>query len=176
MAIVCDNCNKTKVEKNGEICDECQQSIADSKIDKSYLNSIYLPNELFDKFQQLYNELDETKTETKRVFGKFIKTLGTSFINKITGKEINDPTPKVIIPKEKTLDRIQKILNHNLSAYARDHDLDTPEDLDDWTISDMYSDHWEESLYQYVDNITIMEEEQKPPVKTEQKNESDSQE
>lgn len=161
MAIVCDNCKKSPVLEDGEICKECQEQIEDSKIDRSYMNNIYLPDDLFKKFQKLHDELDDTKTDTYKAFGKFVKTLGTSFINKITGKEINDPTPRVIIPKEKTLDRIQKILNHNLAAYARDNQMDTPEDLDDWSIADMHSDVWEQSLYQYVDNITILNDD--PP-------------
>jgi len=149
------------------------------KIDRSYMNNIYLPDDLFEKFKKLHDDLDETKTDTFKAFGKFVKTLGTSFINKFTGKEINDPTPKVIIPKEKTLDRIQKILNHNLAAYARDNQLDTPDDLDDWSIADMHSDDWEQSLYQYVDNITILNDDPpeggKPPADERSKSDGEAQ-
>lgn len=157
MAIVCDECRKNNVEKNGSICEECKKQIEESKIDRSYMNEIYLPTELFDKFKKLHDQVDKTKPETMKAFAKYVKTLGTSFINHLTGKEINDPTPRVIIPKERTIDRIQKILNHNLSVYAAQNDMDTPEDLDDWTVHDMYSDDWEKTLYQYVDDITQMD-------------------
>ena len=168
MALVCDKCMKEKVFTNGEICQKCIEEERESKIDRSYMNNIYLPRELFEKFQKLHKQLDETKPDTLKVFSKFVKTLGTSFINHLTGKEINDPTPQVIIPKENTLDRIQKILNHNLAHYAERNDYDTPEDLEDWTVSDMHSDDWEQTLYQYVDNINIMEEDEEP-IKQEEK-------
>ena len=43
MAIVCDRCRLNLVSLNGEICDDCLRIEADSKIDKSYLDKIYLP-------------------------------------------------------------------------------------------------------------------------------------
>lgn len=158
MAIVCDKCRSEIVFNNGDICTKCEEIERESKIDKSFQNDIYLPPDLFEKFKTLHDKLDVTKPETLKAIGIFVKALGTSFINKVTGKEINDPTPQVIIPKEKTLDRIQKILNHNLSVYAAKNDIDTPDDLDDFTVSDFYSDDWEQSLYQYVDNIILMDD------------------
>lgn len=161
MAIVCDKCRVEIVFNNGETCQKCLDIEAESKIDRSYQNEVYLPPDLFEKFKKLHDKLDSTKPETLKAVGVFVKALGTSFINKFTGKEINDPTPQVIIPKERTLDRIQKILNHNLSVYARENDMDTPDDLDDWNVTDMYSDEWEQSLYQYVDNIILMDDDVK---------------
>lgn len=171
MAIVCDECRKNNVEKNGTICEDCKKSIEESKIDRSYKNEIYLPTDLFDKFKKLHDQVDTTQPHTMRAFGKFVKTLGTSFINHLTGKEINDPTPRVIIPKERTIDRIQKILNHNLAVYAAQNDMDTPEDLEDWTIHDMYSEDWEKTLYQYVDEITQMEIDEMEQIPVEPKTE-----
>lgn len=162
MAILCDNCLKNRVERNGDTCKECIQLIEDAKIDHSFKDDIYLPPDLFSKFEKMHKQLDDTKPETLKAFGKFVKTLGTSFINHLTGKEINDPTPRVIIPKERTIDRIQKILNHNLAVYASQNDLDTPEDLEDWTVHDMYSEDWEKTLYQYVDEIELMENDIQP--------------
>ena len=101
MDIVCDECRKNNVEKNGTICEDCKKFIEESKIDRSYQNEIYLPTELFDKFKKLHDQVDTTQPDTMRAFRKFVKTLGTSFINHLTGKEINDPTPRVIIPKER---------------------------------------------------------------------------
>lgn len=157
MAIVCDRCQKNLVSVNGQICDECLRIEADSKIDKTYLNKIYLPSDLFDKFERLHNSVISNKSGSKKALSKFMRTLRTSFLNRKTGKELNDPTPKVIQPSEKTLDRVEKILNHNLRTYAALHDMDTPEDLDDWTVSDMMSDEWEQSLYQYVESVEVME-------------------
>ena len=93
------------------------------------------------------------KKAQKKALSKFMGKLKTGFINKVTGKELNDPTPMTIIPKHSTIDRIQKILNHNLAIHAQNNGLDTPEDLDDFTVNDMYSERFEESLYQIVDNI-----------------------
>lgn len=169
MAIVCDRCRIENVASNGDICSECIKIEAESKIDRSYLGKIYLPTDLFEKFEQIHSQVLSEKQGAKKAMSKFMKTLGTSFINKFTGKEINDPTPRVIIPQEKTIDRIQKIINHNLAVYAKNNNLDTPEDLEDWSITDMYSDNWEQTLYQYVDNIQVMEpesfqnEEKAPP-------------
>lgn len=160
MAIVCDNCKIENVVNNGDLCKSCIDLEKDSKIDRSYLEKIYFPNDLFQKFQQLHNEVELGKGQSKRAISKFLNVLKTSFIHPFSGKEINDPTPCVIIPQEKTLDRIQKILNHNLAVYARNNDLDTPDDLEDWSVSDMYSDEWEQSLLQYVDNVRIMDEDE----------------
>lgn len=158
MAIVCDRCKTENVITNGMICQKCLDQEADSKIDHSYMEKVYLPPELFDRFQKLHADVEAEKGGARKALGKFMSVLKTSFIHPFTGREILDPTPKVIIPKERTLDRIQKILNHNLAVYARQHDLDTPEDLDDWSVSDMYSDSWEQSLYQYVESVQMMAE------------------
>lgn len=163
--IVCDKCLTNNVLKNGQICDECLKEENESKIDRSYMNNIYLPQELFEKFEKLHDQIDPSKKETLSAFGKFMNTLKTSFINHKTGKEINDPTPKVIVPTENTLDRIKKLLDHNLSVYAKNNDMDTLDDLENWSVKDMYADDWEETLYQYVDNIEIMEDETPPESK-----------
>lgn len=165
MAIVCDQCRVNVVDKNGLICEDCINANEMAKIDTSLIpgNKIYLPDDLFVKFKKLHDELLPEKPRTYKAYSKFLNAMKTSFINKLTGKEINDPTPSVIIPQEKTLDRIQKILNHNLAVYAAHNNMDTPEDIEDWNVPDMYSDDWEESLYQYVDNIEIMEEDNPDP-------------
>lgn len=157
MAIVCDRCKVSLVNVNGDICDECLRIEADSKIDKSFMEKIYLPTHLFEKLEKLHASVVAENRGSKKALSKFMSTLKTGFINKFTGKEFNDPTPRVIIPQEKTLDRIQSIINHNLAVYAAQNDMDTPEDLDDWTISDAMSDEWEESLYQYVESVQVME-------------------
>lgn len=164
MAIVCDRCKIENVLTNGDICQKCIDIEEESNVDKSFLEKVYLPQELFERFEELHSQVVAEKPDSKKAFGKFVNTLKTSFINRFTGKEINDPTPQVIIPKERTLDRIQKILNHNLSVYAQQHDMDTPEDLDDWTVADMYSDDWEKTLYQYVDQVVVMDQDDPPKV------------
>lgn len=159
MAIVCDKCRVEVVNHNGEICQKCIDAEELAKIDQSKLprNKIYLEPVLFERFEKLHGQVMAEKKDAKKAMGKFMSSLKTGFINKITGKEINDPTPKVIIPQEKTLDRIQKILNHNLATYARLHDHDTPEDLDDWSVADAYSDEWEQTLFQYVETVKQMQ-------------------
>ena len=59
MAIVCDECRKNNVENNGSICEECKKQIEESKIDRSYMNEIYLPTELFDKFKKLHDQVNK---------------------------------------------------------------------------------------------------------------------
>ena len=125
MAILCDNCRTVNVKTDGDICSECQVLIEESKIDRSYMNNIYMPDDLFDKFAKLVKHVEDERSGARKAIGKFLHNLKTGFIDKFTGKEINDPTPSVIIPKEKTLDRIDKILKHNLAVYAREADLDT---------------------------------------------------
>lgn len=163
MAIVCDRCKTNLVNVNGDICNDCISLDAESKIDRSYLENIYLPPDLFAKFERLCKQVESEKSGAKKAIGKFLNVFKTSFINKNTGKEINDPTPRVIIPKEKTMDRIQKILDHNLAVYASQNDMDTPEDLDDWSVPDMMSDDWEQSLFQHVESVTVMDQDQPTP-------------
>lgn len=165
--IVCDQCKKEPVTKNGDICDTCAElnkyPFEDQRITPS--NNVYLDNVLFEKLSKLTKDIEDEKSNAKKAFGKFMHALKSSFINKYTGKEINDPTPMVIIPKHSTIDRIQKILNHNISVYAEQNQLDTEESLEDFSVHDMYSDNFEESIYQFVDNIQIMQEETPAPQK-----------
>lgn len=158
MAIICDVCRKEAVAINGDICSKCQEAKENPNGGKfaHLAESIYLEPELFQRFKQIHADIQNEKKGAKTAMGKFLNLLKTSFINQETGAEINDPTPIVVIPQHKTLDRIQHILNHNLAVYAAKNDLDTPESLDDWTVNDMYSDEWEQSLYQHVENVTIM--------------------
>lgn len=172
MAIVCDKCMKEYVTSNGDICDNCLRLAALANIDTSFTNKLYLPKDLYDKFLKLSQDVSDDRAGAKKAIGKFLRNLKTSFLT-TCGKEINDPTPSVIIPKDRTIDRIQKILEHNIAAYARQNDMDTPEDLDDWSVADMYSDDWEQSLYQYVDNITVMEDDS-PTADSSLASESDS--
>lgn len=167
MAIVCDQCKENAVLHNGDICDECKNANEEAKIDRSYVEKVYLRPELYERFETLHNAVLAEKKNSKSAFGKFMDNLKTSFINPKTGKEINNPTPQVIIPAEKTLDRIQKILNHNLAVYAAQNDLDTPEDLDDWSVADMMADDWETSLFQHVENVKhLMDDDLEPTLST----------
>ena len=103
MAIVCDKCKIENVVSNGMVCQKCLDIEADSKIDKSYREKIYLTPDLFQKFNKIISDIESEKKGSKGAFGKFMSVLKTSFINRETGKEINDPTPQVVIPKEKTI-------------------------------------------------------------------------
>lgn len=163
MAIVCDVCKKNLVIRDGETCNECIEIAKESAIDKTFLEKIYLPPDVFERFETLRKQVEEDKTGAKKALSKFLQPLKTSFINRLTGKEINDPTPRVIIPKERTLDRIQKILNHNLSVYADQNDMDTEAELNDWSVSDVFSDDWEKTLYQLVDEVVVMEPDDPAP-------------
>lgn len=165
MAIVCDYCREEVVNKNGEICESCIDKQKFPEADKrcGISNNIYLEPVLFEKYNKLVKDIEGEKKNSKKALGKFMNVLKTSFIDKFTGKEINDPTPQVIVAKHTTNDRIEKILQHNLAVYAAQNDMDTPEDLEDFTVDDIYSDDFENSIYQYVDNIELMEEE--TPVK-----------
>lgn len=160
MAIVCDRCKIELVNVNGEICDNCIKEELQSKMDCRHLEKVYLEPDLFEKFQKLVKNIEAEKSGSKKALGKFMSTLKTGFISRLTGKEINDPTPSVIIPTENSINRIQRMLNHNLSVYAAQHDMDTADDFDNWDIPDLYSDAWEQSLYQHVESVTVMDQDE----------------
>lgn len=99
--------------------------------------------------------------DLKSDFSKLV----TSYLDRETGREINNPTPLVLHPDiEKPMsiaERIEWILNRRLSHNASQRGLETLEESQDFEIRDDEFEALEQSIYQTVDyDVKLMDEDE----------------
>lgn len=165
--ILCDLCRKVKVDTDGSLCEACEKiEQSDLAEDRQGVNhNVYLPPDLFKRFKQLNSEVEQANKGAQTLMGKMMSVLKTAFINPDDGKMIVNPKPNVITPREGNVAKIQRILDHNARVQAEQFVKD--EDLDDWSIENIESDEFEQSILQVVANIEPMKEDEVEPVSTE---------
>lgn len=170
--ILCDLCRKVEVDTDGMLCEVCetipQSDLAEDRQGVSH--DVYLPTDLFQKYKKIVEGVEAGDRKAETLMGKFMSALKTAFIDQKTGKVIANPKPNCITPREGNLAKIQRIIEHNAKVNAQMIIEETK--MDDWTVDDIRSDEFEQTIFQEIGNTPIAE--MKPDTEMEAKAEQQS--
>lgn len=170
--IICNICKKNEVDHDGDKCDKCKDLIiTDLAEDRQGQQTTYLPKKQFERLLELIEKVENGNKKAETTLGTIMKRIKTAVIHPFTGEKIMNPVPVKISPREKTIDRIQRILDHNMKVHAQEIEPD----IDDWSVPDLDSDEFEQTLLQLVPKIETMEDDDLEPLDAEPAIEPDPQ-
>lgn len=158
--IICDVCKKNEVVENGQRCEDCQ-GILQTELaeDRENITGAYLPDDLYEKYAALDRKIKQSDIKAKGLFGKMMSALRTSFLNP-EGKLILNPVPDKVCLRESSMDRVERFIMKQANDIASKKEMETEESLNNWTVEDLRSPEFEETIFQLVSNIEVMPEDE----------------